>query len=77
MPRHEIEHEIRGAACKAPKALATLTAEHRLELAGIVFEAGDDLAAIAARRPPPGHLGIDDDDITPDCARCNAADSPR
>ena len=43
---------IRGRAGEAPEASADLGAEHRLQFVRVVFQARNDLAAIAPRRSP-------------------------
>jgi hypothetical protein len=58
----EVEDEIGGAAGEAPETFAALAPEHRLDLVWIVFEAGDDLPAIASRCAPARRLGIEGDD---------------
>ena len=60
---NEIEHEICRAPRESPHTLAALAAEHRFELAGIVFESRDDLTAVATRGAPARCLGVHDDHV--------------
>jgi hypothetical protein len=59
VPVDQLEHDFGGRSAEAPHALTALATEHRFELRRIVFEAGNDLAAVAARRTPTGLLRID------------------
>src|ERR1700677_3114080 len=59
----EVEHEIRGPTGEAPQALAALAAERGLDLIGIVFEAGNQLSAVAAGCAPARRLGLEDDGV--------------
>ena len=42
------EDEIGSAAGEAPETLTALTSQHRLDFVGVVFEARNDLTAVAS-----------------------------
>ena len=62
-PLDQVEHEIRRTAGETPQPLAALVAERGLDCVGIVFEARDELAAIAAGGAIAGRLRFEDDDV--------------
>ena len=61
-PRHEAEHEIRGAAGEAPQPLTAFAPNTASMSIRIVFEARNQLSAIAARGAPARRMGVEDDD---------------
>ena len=64
-PFDKVEHEIRCTSGEAPEPLAALEPERGLDLVGIMFEPGNDLAAIAAGGAIARRLGFEDDDVAP------------
>ena len=60
----EVEHEIHGPAGESPQALASLAAERGLDFIGVVFEAGNQLSAVAAGGAPARRLGFEDDGVS-------------
>ena len=59
MAGDQVEHGIGGAAGHLDQGMAVAFAEAAQQFVGIVLEAGDHLAAVAARGAPAGFVRID------------------
>ncbi len=60
----ESEHEIRRPAGETPQPFAALATERALDFIGVVFEAGNQLSAVAAGGAPARRLGFEDDGVS-------------
>ena len=73
----DVEHGVGGAARESDKLSTMLRSEHLFEIIGVVFEAGNDLPAIASGAAIAWLLGLKNDCLNAALGKMQGGREPR